>query len=245
MQIDEIFVIAESGLPIFYYNSDKTKEESDDFIMQSSFFTAIGAFAQEMSKDEIKHVIFEKKGYAIKNLSDYGLKVIFGEFSSEIDLTAAETQIATTSGFVNGFLSSSFPNGIETIIEEDVNKFNKALQDYLMDSKLIPDTSKFKTVEEQNKRVKSFIYNSLGYKPGQCNIGKVERQKRLLTGLGFGILSAIILIGLIFLENNFDIPRELRLLLLPLPIFMAFQGFYQYFFKFCVSNALKNRYQMY
>ena len=89
----------------------------------------------------------------------------------------------------------------------------------------------------------SFVSRSVGYVPGQCNIGEKERLIRLISGFAFLFIGVLLLIGFVFLENNYDFPREARFLV-AIPFFFGFQGFYQYFFRFCVTNALRRKYVM-
>lgn len=247
--IDEVFVIQDSGIPLFHWSREIGNEESDEYILQSSLFQAISAFAHEMAKDEIKFVIFENKSFAIKNIKKYRMKLVFGQFSSDVDLKDSEKFIHGVSGFVSGFLAGNYPEGINDIIEKQSTHFNKVIKDYLIKENIIPtqEEDKIKTDEQNRKLVQGFLFKSLGYKPGQCNIGPVERQRRLLTGFGFGTLSLLILIGLVYFEGALpDYAEILRIsrLVIVLPLFMSFQGIYQYFFKFCVTNALKNQYSM-
>ncbi len=245
--IDEVFVIQDSGIPLFHWSREVDNEESDEYILQSSLFQAISAFAHEMAKDEIKFVIFENKSFAIKNIKKYRMKLVFGQFSSEVDLKDSEKFIHGVSGFVSGFLAGNYPEGINDIIQKESKHFNEVIKDYLIKENIIPAKEEVKTDEQNRQLVQGFLFKSLGYKPGQCNIGPVERQRRLLTGFGFGALSLLILIGIIYFEGVLpDYKEILRFsrLILVISLFMSFQGIYQYFFKFCVTNALKNQYSM-
>jgi hypothetical protein len=249
VNIDEVFVIQDSGLPLFHWSKNDEEAESDDYILQSSLFQAISAFAKEMANDEIKFVNFQNKTFAIKNFGKYRMKLVFGQFSSEIDLRNSEKNIHGISGFINGFMAGNYPGGIDDFIEKQSKHFNETLKDHLIKENVIPapEREKIMTDEENRQRVQGFLFKSLGYKPGQCNIGPLERQRRLLTGFGFGMLSLIILIGIVYLEgvlpNYAEALRYTRLIIV-FPLFMSFQGIYQYFFKFCVTNALKNQYSM-
>jgi hypothetical protein len=247
--INEVFVIQDSGIPLFHWSSVSDNEESDEYILQSSLFQAISAFAHEMAKDEIEFVIFENKSFAIKNIEKYRMKLVFGQFSSEIDLKGSEKFIHGVSGFISGFLAGNYPEGINDIIEKQSTHFNKVIKDYFIKENVIPtqEEDKVKTDKQNRELVQGFLFKSLGYKPGQCNIGPVERQRRLLTGFGFGALFLLILIGIVYFEGVFpDYSEVLRFsrLVIVIPLFMSFQGIYQYFFKFCVTNALKNQYSM-
>lgn len=202
-----------------------------------------------MAHDEIKFVIFQNKSFAIKNIGRYQMKLVFGQFSSDIDLKNSEKFIHGASGYISGFMAGNYPEGLNDLIEQQSYHFNKTIKDHLIKENIIPapEGDKVKTDEQNRKRVQNFLFKSLGYKPGQCNIGPLERQRRLLTGFGFGLLSLVILIGIVYLEGLLpDYEQILRYsrLIIVIPLFMTFQGIYQYFFKFCVTNALKNQYSM-
>ena len=238
-----------SGIPLFYWSSSSDQTNSDKYILYSSFFQAISSFAKEMAGDEIKYVIFENKGYAIQNIVDYGLRLIFGEFKSDIDLKQVERLIHKTNGFIRGFMDGNYPEGIDNLLLEQKENFNKAFREYVLKENVIPhqDEASIVSVKEETERFQNFIFKSLGYEPGKCNIGPVERQKRLLIGFGFGALAFIILLGLIVLENEIAefalIIRYLRAIIF-IPLFISFLGIYQYFFKFCVSNGMMKKYTM-
>ena len=133
---------------------------------------------------------------------------------------------------------------VKTVYQEDVHLIINLIKENIIPS---PEADKIISDEENRQRIQGFLFKSLGYKPGQCNIGPQERQRRLLTGFGFGALSLLILIGIVYLERALvDLSETIRYLRLVIvfPLFMSFQGLYQYFFKFCVTNALKNQYSM-
>jgi hypothetical protein len=177
------------------------------------------------------------------------MKLVFGQFSSDIDLKDSEKFIHGTSGFISGFMAGNYPDGLNDLIEEQTSHFNETIKDHLIKEKVIPapEEDKIKTDKQNRERVQGFLFKSLGYKPGQCNIGPLERQRRLLTGFGFGALSLLILVSVVYLEGFLpDYAQMLRYarLIIVVPLFMTFQGIYQYFFRFCVTNALKNQYSM-
>ena len=105
--------------------------------MQSSLFQAISAFAQEMAHDEIKFVIFENKSYVIKNIGKYHLKLIFGQFSSDIDLKDSEKFIHGTIGFISGFMAENYPDGLDFLIEHHSVHFNETVKDHLIKEKIV------------------------------------------------------------------------------------------------------------
>ncbi len=71
-----------------------------------------------------------------------------------------------------------------------------------------------------------------GYRPGICNIGINEIRKRYAFG-AIGLVLALLLAYLLFSSSS---PRIYRLALF-IPLFMAFEGFYQGYFGFCVGFA--------
>lgn len=86
--------------------------------------------------------------------------------------------------------------------------------------------------------MQKFIFKSIGYTPGQCNIGRAERLKRLIGMMGFvaAIISAILIM---FFNGN-----PWFMLTLDVPLGMGFFSLYQYLFKFCVVNGLTKKYDM-
>lgn len=73
-----------------------------------------------------------------------------------------------------------------------------------------------------------------GYAPGVCNIGKKEIMKRY----AFGAAGLILAIALAYLVVSLPMPRP-YLLAVSIPLVMAFEGFYQGYFGFCVGYAAK------
>lgn len=251
--IDEIFVINQAGLPIFYYKSKihEFDPNEDKYIIQSSFFSAINTFAADVDEDNVRFVVFNEKSFALRKNEHQNetYVTIFGKFKSleDANIQKTEKELLLSSNQVKSILSDSFPTGIDTLNNEQVIEFQEQFTNFLSEQNIIPITKEEidrKFLKKRQKDVQNAIFKTLGYKPGQCNIGPVERQRRLITGFGAAIIGLLFLVSLIYLEKNFVIPRELRLVILPIPLFLAFQGFYQYFFKFCVTNALKKRYVM-
>jgi uncharacterized membrane protein len=70
------------------------------------------------------------------------------------------------------------------------------------------------------------------YQPGVCNIGKNERRKRY----GIAVVGFAVTLLVVYLILSFDLPR-LVLLLSFIPLAMAFEGFYQGYFRFCAGFA--------
>lgn len=70
------------------------------------------------------------------------------------------------------------------------------------------------------------------YKPGVCNIGKNEIQKRY----GLAVVAFVISTILVYSILAFNLPHW-SLLLSFIPLVMGFEGFYQGYFKFCAGFA--------
>jgi len=106
----------------------------------------------------------------------------------------------------------------------------------LLDNGIIIDANyDFDPLYTQRK-YRKFIFKSMGYEPGKCNIGPLERQKRLAVGMAGFIVTLLTL----WLMITFGVQKELRLLLF-FPLMWSFIGFYQYFFRFCVANGLAKK----
>ncbi|MCL4376469.1 hypothetical protein M1558_03185 [Candidatus Parvarchaeota archaeon] len=75
------------------------------------------------------------------------------------------------------------------------------------------------------------------YSPGKCNIGPKEIRKRYLAGLAGFIVTAILAVFISIFRVNY-----LFFILLALPLFLGFIGFYQGYKRFCVANAIKGIY---
>ncbi|MEA2069794.1 MAG: hypothetical protein U9O98_00735 [Asgard group archaeon] len=235
--LDEVLVIRES-IPLFYYNSDPTVALSDNFyVLQSGFFVALSQFANEMSHDRLKYIILENKLYALDEVSE--IMLIFGnnEHMTEDILKEMENQLIKATNYMNYLLEKY---NLEKFLPtaEMLNELSNDFGEYLKQEELVEDDKPFDPYESRSLMQK-FIFNAIGYKPGQCNIGPAERFKRLLTGLIgflFGIAGALVIILL-------DVSAWYTLILL-VPIFIGFYGLYQYFFRFCVANGLRKKYDM-
>jgi len=235
--LDEILVIRES-IPIFYYNRDPKAAYSDDhYVLQSGFFVALSAFANEMSDDKLRYIVLENKLYALDEVSD--ILIIFGDrekMTQEV-VNKLQVDISKAAKYLNS-LVEKYVVGYFVPSQDVLNKLAKDFGDYLRRQNLVEDDSPFDPFKSRSMMQK-FIFSSIGYKPGQCNIGQAERLKRLIIGI-MGFVVAII--GAI-LFMAFTI-QPYYMLMLAIPIFMGFFGVFQYAFKFCAVNGLTKKYDM-
>ncbi|NHJ85513.1 MAG: hypothetical protein FK734_08625 [Asgard group archaeon] len=209
----------------------------DWYILQSGFFVALASFANEMSNDHLKYIVLENKLYALDEVSD--VLVIFGnnEKMSQDIITKLQGDLSKAANYLN-HLFGKYDLKSQTTSYDKINDIGKDFGVYLKNENLVEDDTPFDPMQSRSLMQK-FIFKSIGYKPGQCNIGNAERLKRLMMGLGFFVLAIIGFMLIFFLDAN-----ALYTLLLIIPIFMGFQGLYQYFFKFCVVNGLTKKFDM-
>ncbi|MBK5113627.1 MAG: hypothetical protein KGD59_04525 [Candidatus Heimdallarchaeota archaeon] len=235
--LDEVLVIRES-IPIFYYNRDPAVAYNDDhYVLQAGFFVALSAFANEMSDDKLRYVVLENKLYALDEVSD--ILIIFGDqekMTQEI-VNKLQGDIAKAAKYLNSLIEKHDMGGFVPS-QSDLNILAKDFGEYLKEENLVEDDSPFDPYKSRSMMQK-FIFSSIGYKPGQCNIGHAERLKRLMMGM-MGFVVAIIgaILFMVFSLNS------LYMLMLAVPIFMGFFGLFQYVFKFCAVNGLTKKYDM-
>ncbi len=235
--LDEVLVIRES-LPIFYYNRDPAVAFDDDhYILQSGFFVALSAFANELSDDKLKYIVLENKLYALDEVSE--ILVIFGDkekMTQEV-VNKLQEDISKAAKHLNYLIEK---HEMEQFIpsQEVLSVIAKDFGEYLKKENLVEDDSPFDP-NKSRSMMQKFIFSTIGYKPGQCNIGHAERLKRLMIGLmGFVVTIIGSILFMVFSIN------EWYMLLLAVPLFMGFFGLYQYSFKFCAVNGLTKKYDM-
>ena len=238
--IDSIMVINKSSLPLFSYTRNVNKDElvTDEEMLLSSFFSAIISFSEQLKADDLKYVVFDNRSFVIKKSSDF--TIVFSTYSKfkDADLPQLENLLDSTSKYLIQLLKEEgMLEQIDSILKEAtlqplINKFAK----YLLNNNVIIDADfNFDPLYVQNK-YRKFVFNSIGYEPGKCNIGPQERLHRFIIGL-YGLIATLVVFSSMII---FDIPNIYRLLLF-FPIVWSFIGFYQYFFKFCVFNGLSHR----
>jgi len=236
--LDEILVIRES-IPLFYYNKDPEKALSDNYyVLQSGFFVALTHFANEMSNDKLRYIVLENKLYALDEVSE--VLLIFGheEKLSQETIATMKNALAKAANHLNQLFNKYKVTTISPSIDT-LNSIADEFGDYLRSVNLVADDKPFDP-KESRSMMQKFIFNTIGYKPGQCNIGKAERQKRLILGivsLAMAIIGALIIYFVPTINAYYGF-------LLVLPILMGFFGLIQYFFKFCAINGLTKKYDM-
>jgi hypothetical protein len=235
--LDEILVIKES-VPIYYYNRDPDITLSEDwYVLQSGFFMALSQFAHEMRSGRLRFIVLENRLYALDETSD--MLLIFGNDKKMEQKVIQQLQkdIDKATDYLNSILTKFDMTDFQPT-DPHLNEISKKFGAFLKEQKLVEDDIPFDPIESRSMMQK-FIFKSIGYKPGQCNIGPAERYKRLLVGtifLALGVVGALAM-GLLGVNHWYS------LALLPL-FFLGFYGLYQYFFRFCVTNALTKRYDM-
>ena len=235
--LDEILVIRES-LPIFYYNSDPEIAFSEDwYLLQSGFFVALSQFANEMSDDKLKYIVLENKLYALDEVSD--ILLIFGDKEKlEQDVVnKLQGDLKKAANYLN-YLIEKYNLELFTPSQQQLNGIAKDFGDYLKTEDLVEDDTPFDPMQSRSLMQK-FIFNSIGYKPGQCNIGPAERMKRLLMGMS--MLPVAIAGALLILLLDIS---PYWMFALVIPLYVVFNGIYQYYFKFCAINGLTKKYNM-
>ncbi len=241
--IDTLMVISKGGIPLFDFDKELGSSlESDSMVIQSSFFTAMHSFSQDIGADELRYIVFDKRTYLLAKAEE--LLVVFGKNGS-INLSEIpdlDTKLLSTVKYLKESLRSQGWSGEEYPTEVQLNNLYQNLGEYLFNNELLrykPNVSN----RRSQKAIKKALFKSVGYEPGKCNIGPAERQRRLNYGIlwvAIGLIGGLLMVN--YLPSD-PIFRLLRLILI-LPFFIGFQGFFQYFFKFCVTNAFSKRYNM-
>ncbi|MHA1211755.1 MAG: hypothetical protein ACTSSH_04760 [Candidatus Heimdallarchaeota archaeon] len=235
--LDEILIIQES-LPIFYYNRDPDMAYDEDrYILQSGFFVALSAFANEMSDEKLKYIVLENRLYALDEVSN--ILLIFGdkEKMSESVIQKLQTDLAKAANYLNTLLGGQAQQNLMST-QGNLNEIATQFGDYLIKENLIEDDATFEPYKSRSMMQK-FIFKTIGYQPGQCNIGPAERLKRLMMAIPFLFLAIVGALLIFFLDAN-----PYYAFILAVPLLMFFFGMFQYFFKFCAINGLTKKYDM-
>lgn len=236
MQVEEIYIINEAGLPIFYYKKDEyIKEDSgkEDYTLRAGLFNAINQFVSEL-EDKLKYIVLEKKSYYLSE--NKSLLLIFGA-KGRPDPTKVEQEMINVSTYVQQLLAETKLNTSIVNMQKLGKVFNN-LNNYLVQEQIIESDIKTDEIETK-ERIQNVIFKTVGYEPGKCNIGSKERLQRLILGLSSIVLSFVGFFAILY----FGFPQWIRLAL-SVPLFFGFLGIYQYFFRFCVKNALTRKYEL-
>lgn len=241
--IDTLLVISKGGIPLFDFDKELgSSMENDSMIIQSGFFTAINSFAQDIEANELRYVVFDSRTYLLAKAEE--LLIVFGKNGS-INLSEIpdlDKKLLATVKYLQDSLRRQSWSGEEYPTEEQLNNLYQNLGDYLYNNNLLaykPNVSN----RRSQKAIKKALFKSVGYEPGKCNIGPAEQQRRLNYGIlwiAIGVVSGLLMLNYLPSEPMFQLLR----IILIIPFFIGFQGFYQYFFKFCVTNAFSKRYNM-
>ena len=233
--LEEVQIIQSNGIPIYSYGKDS---EDHLRIIQAGFFTAMSNFSKEVNVGQLKSIIFDQRHYFLRQAGTF--LFVFsdsGESAHEKSKKLEEKLLKVSDKFIgeikNNNLTGEEPNIV--VFDGPLLSFNKEL----VKNSLIEEEINVFEPKKNRKKIQNLLFKSIGYTPGQCNMGKRQRQKRLVIGLISFLISVFILIPLIY----FDMDRSLRLLLV-IPNMAGFLGFYQYFFKFCVANGISEKYTM-
>ena len=235
--INEVYVIDTGGLPVFYYNKDEPMVDDGSSLLFAGLFTALSNFATELSNEEIKFIEMETRSYAINKTSEEYLLVFGQQEYTAADVPIIKEQLASAAEKLHTILAQNNVTSsylTNTQYDSIVTDFSV----YLMTEKIVKDEIPIE-LRSVKKKVQGMIFRAVGYKPGQCNIGPYEQNKRLNWSiLGFFITTILFLLIL-----NFELSKWTRLLLF-FPLLISFMNFYQYYFKFCVINAVSRKYDM-
>lgn len=234
--IEEIQVINPGGIPLFYHSEAETDaEQGGTYLLQASFITALTQFAAELQHGEIKLISMERKNYLMAKANDF--IVIFTSTDEGPD-TIVNYQPTITQAA--DYLITKFAEFNLTGDELIVDKFDQPMQDFnefLKEKDLVKKDTFEAPVFRRN--VSGFVFKSVGYEPGKCNIGQAERNRRLSFGFAWLFTSFVIYAAILLFELD-----PLLIFVTLIPNFLGFLGLYQYFYRFCTTNALNETYTM-
>ena len=224
--INEVYVIQDSGIPLFYYNYDQLVSEDtipdDMHTLQAGFFAAIVQFGVELAKDELRYVVFDNRTYGIKRNQD-----IYVVFSENVQLNVGQLEdldkkLNTASEFISDRFAGKPLDITMAVNEQAMDQLIGDFSSFLVKKKIIQEDVALDTGRIK-KQMRNFVFKSVGYEPGKCNIGKKEKQRRLSVGMIF------ISIGLALFTTIALIPAipAWTAFFLILPFFMGFNGIYQ------------------
>ncbi len=241
--INEVYVIQESGIPLYYYNYEqiisKIQVRDDFYTLQAGFFAALVQFGSELAQDELKYIIFNNRTYGIKRSND-----LFVVFSDNIQLSVEQLKeldkkLEIASSYINKKLGDTNLDITYAINEHQMEQLIGNFSEFLYQEKII-EKEEILDKNVLKNQVQKFVFKAIGYEPGKCNIGHRERMIRLTMGM----ISMII--GLVYfaLVAVYPILPIWTVFFTFIPFLIGFVGIYQSFFRFCVSNAFRKVYNM-
>lgn len=230
--IDEIQIINTSGIPLYYYNQDENIDVLNRSFLQASFMSAISSFAIELDNGDVEEIRMQKKKYLLNKQ-----KNIILIFASNTDFNEENANKVARAG---DFLAEKIkeyniqPDTFDLTSTTPVfDEFDLFIQKEGITNR---SSNKLNTMKEQMNKL---IFKSVGYDPGSCNIGPKQRLKRMTVGIIWFVLSFI----LFSITIIFQLPIWIFVPIFVIN-FMGFLGILQAVFKFCVVNAIIQKYDM-
>jgi hypothetical protein len=235
--LNEIIAIS-SSLPIFYFTNEE--KEEDWYILRSGFFVALSQFANNMRAQKLEFVVLENQIYSLDDEAD--ILLVFGndeDFDDKL-IRKMKKDVKKATNYLRGLIAKY---NYDVLKQNPLSKLTeirlgKEFEDYLVEENLIEKTVNI-DLNEKKGVLEKFILKSIGYEPGKCNIGPETKNKRLALGMA-GLLATFLIFIVLLVTNA---PAWTAYLLI-IPLFLTFNGIYQYFFEFCVVNGLRKRFSM-
>ena len=235
--IDEVEIISTGGVPFYYHNNSGGSRDDETYLLQASFITALSQFATELNNGQIKLISMERKHYLLTKSATFTVIFTSHHENGPAELISYEPQIQQVRDYLDEKLMK-FQIDLTNPNNPNLDTPMQQFDDYLKEQNIVTAEESY-DLSGFRKEMNKFIFRSVGYTPGVCNIGRAERMRRLAFGLIFFTLSFIgySLILLLDLSNLF-------ILLLAIPNFLGFLGLFQFFYRFCTTNALNQEYDM-
>ncbi len=232
--IDEVQIIRPDGIPVYHYTKGETFNDSS--LLEASFFTALNSFGNELGNGEIRKIIFSGKSYLVKSTDNYILTFASDDLES---LNPYERLIEEACTRLDSYISSNEDRWRRTYILEErsvevFDQFNALFHEI----NIVPEEEEM-DFSSFRDRVNRFIFDSVGYRPGSCNIGKEGVYSRYLKGA----LALIVSLATVLIIAILDLSPIYRLLTIVPNTFAAF-AFLQAKNRFCVVNALDGQVDM-
>ncbi|MDH5404625.1 MAG: hypothetical protein OEY49_19140 [Candidatus Heimdallarchaeota archaeon] len=232
--ITEIQVIQNSGVPIYHYNSIDDVGYTNESLLQASFIAAINQFALELKKGTVQRIELENQYYLLQKEELFTVIFLVPPKNESEYLN----ELKKVSNYLNEKIKNDNIINLDIYSNKSIEQLLNDFDEYLRENNLIKSEKKFENKFNKNQFL-DLMYKSVGYVPGECNIGKTERMKRLIIGL-IMLLISIVAYGVILLQGL----SSSYIFLLILPNIGVFVGFYQYKAKFCIYNGFNEIYVM-